>query len=135
MPNPVPLRNVRDVQFVQFSSLRYDPHGWSRVKGTRARATRRTMTRRPLATKRTNAATPNGAEVVRLVQIPSSGLGSEDGVVLGRGIAALLAQAYGNQRLALTAWVKQLATQYGGDALRSEELALLVRAPRDARAA
>lgn len=82
------------------------------MKGTGVHATRRTKTGRPLATKRTKATSPKAKEIVRLVHALSTDLGSEDGVAVGRGIADLLADAYGEEQLALPRWVKQLAAHY-----------------------
>jgi len=53
------------------------------------------------------------SEIVALVEQLSSGLGSHDGVVLGRGLARLLAEAYGTRGRSVPAWVEQLMAYYG----------------------
>ena len=50
---------------------------------------------------------PKAAEIVALVEDLSSGLGTRDGVVVGRGLARLLARAR-----PVPAWVKQLIAYY-----------------------
>ncbi len=77
------------------------------MKGSRASATRSSKT------KRTRARSPKVEEIVRLVHTLSSNLGSEDGVVVGRGVARLLAGAYRERGRSLPRWVKQLAAHYG----------------------
>jgi len=53
------------------------------------------------------------SEIVALVEQLSSGLGSHDGVVLGRGLARLLAEAYETRGRSVPAWVEQLMAYYG----------------------
>lgn len=77
-----------------------------------AHATRRRTTERHLATKRSKITSPKASEIVELVHALSSDLGSEDGVVVGRGIAGLLRDAYRAEGLPVPGWVKQLATHY-----------------------
>jgi len=55
---------------------------------------------------------PKAAEIVALVEDLSSGLGTRDGVVVGRGLARLLADAYGARARPVPAWVKQLIAYY-----------------------
>lgn len=81
-----------------------------REAGTRAHEANTAKT--SMATKRTKATSPKVSEIVDLVHALSSDLGSTDGVVVGRGIAQLLAQAYEDQALPVPRWVKQLAAHY-----------------------
>jgi hypothetical protein len=53
------------------------------------------------------------SEIVALVEQLSSGLGTPDGVVLGRGLARLLADAYQARGRSLPAWVAELTAYYG----------------------
>jgi hypothetical protein len=48
-----------------------------------------------------------------LVEQLSSGLGSHDGVVLGRGLSRLLADAYQARGRSIPPWVEQLTVYYG----------------------
>ena len=75
------------------------------MKRTGASATRRAKARLP--------SSPKVAEIVGLVHTLSSDLGSEDGHVVGKGVAQLLASLYREQGRALPRWVKQLAAHYG----------------------
>jgi hypothetical protein len=53
------------------------------------------------------------SEIVALVEQLSSGLGSHDGVVLGRGLSRLLADAYQARGRSIPPWVEQLTAYYG----------------------
>ena len=53
------------------------------------------------------------SEIVSLVEQLSSGLGSHDGVVLGKGLARLLADAYQARGRSIPVWVEQLSAYYG----------------------
>ncbi|PYP06287.1 MAG: hypothetical protein DMD25_08565 [Gemmatimonadetes bacterium] len=67
-----------------------------------------------MATKRgKRTASPKAAEIVRLVEALSTGVGSHDGVVLGRGIADLLRDAYRAKQGKVPGWVRQLIAYYG----------------------
>lgn len=77
-----------------------------------AHATRRRTTEHHLATKRPKVTSPKAAEIVGLVHALSSDLGSKDGVVVARGIAALLSEAYRAEGLRVPGWVKQLVAHY-----------------------
>ncbi|HZI23038.1 MAG TPA: hypothetical protein VFD76_10990 [Gemmatimonadales bacterium] len=77
----------------------------SQKRGTRGGVTGRAKPRLP--------SSPKVAEIVQLVHTLSSDLGSEDGVVVGTGLAQLLIDAYREQGRPLPGWVKQLATHYG----------------------
>ncbi len=57
-------------------------------------------------------ASPKAAEIVSLVEDLSSGLGTRDGVVVGRGLARLLADAYGARGRSVPDWVVQLTAYY-----------------------
>jgi hypothetical protein len=52
------------------------------------------------------------SEIVALVEQLSSGLGSHDGVVLGKGLSRLLADAYQARGRSIPAWVEQLTAYY-----------------------
>jgi hypothetical protein len=52
------------------------------------------------------------AEIVTLVEELSAGLGTRDGVVMGRGLARLLQEAYQARRRPVPAWVEQLIAYY-----------------------
>jgi len=67
-----------------------------------------------VATKRgKRASSPKTAEIVRLVEALSTGVGSHDGVVLGRGIAGLLREAYRAKQGKAPGWVRELIAYYG----------------------
>ncbi len=67
-----------------------------------------------MATKRgKRAPSPKTAEIVRLVEALSTGVGSHDGVVLGRGIAGLLREAYRAKPGKAPGWVRELIAYYG----------------------
>jgi hypothetical protein len=55
---------------------------------------------------------PKAAHIVGLVHALSADFGRKDGVYLGRGIARLLAAAYGKRRGPLPGWVKDLVAHY-----------------------
>lgn len=82
------------------------------MKAAGAHATRRRTTERHLATKRTKTTSPKTAGIVELVNALGTDLGSEDSVVVGRGIAALLSDARRIEGLPVPRWVKQLTTHY-----------------------
>ena len=66
-----------------------------------------------MATKRgKRAQSPKTAEIVRLVEALTTGVGSHDGVVLGRGIAELLRDAYRERRGSVPRWVRELTVYY-----------------------
>jgi len=72
-----------------------------------------TMAPRPAKTKRrATLSSPKAAEIVSLVEDLSSGLGTRDGVVVGRGLARLLAEAYEARGRSVPAWVVQLRDYY-----------------------
>ena len=67
-----------------------------------------------MATKRgKRTASPKTAEIVRLVEALSTGVGSHDGVVLGCGIAELLRDAYRAKQGKVPGWVRELIAYYG----------------------
>jgi len=53
---------------------------------------------------------------VRLVEALSTGVGSHDGVVLGRGIAELLRDAYRERQRTVPRWVRALISYYAREA-------------------
>ena len=59
-----------------------------------------------------NPPSPKAAEIVRLVEALSTGVGSHDGVVLGRGIADLLRDAYRERQGSVPRWVRELIVYY-----------------------
>jgi len=66
-----------------------------------------------VATKRgKRTQSPKAAEIVRLVEALSTGIASHDGVVLGRGIAGLLRDAYRERRRSVPRWVQDLIEYY-----------------------
>ena len=66
-----------------------------------------------MATKRgKRAQSPKTAEIVRLVEALTTGVGSHDGVVLGRGIAELLRDAYRERQGSVPRWVRELTVYY-----------------------
>ncbi|HYR97490.1 MAG TPA: hypothetical protein VEO58_00640 [Gemmatimonadales bacterium] len=66
-----------------------------------------------MATKRgKRAKSPKTAEIVRLVEALTTGVGSHDGVVLGRGIADLLRDAYRERQGSVPRWVRELIVYY-----------------------
>jgi len=66
-----------------------------------------------VATKRgKRAKSPKTAEIVRLVEALTTGVGSHDGVVLGRGIADLLRDAYRERQGSVPRWVRELIVYY-----------------------
>ena len=79
------------------------------MKRSGTRATRGTASR-PLATKQ--ASHPKVVEIVRLVEVLSDGLGSHDGVLIGRGIARSLVDAYRERRQPMPRWVRELVAYY-----------------------
>ena len=78
-----------------------------RVK--RARSARSGAAKRPAA-----LSSPKAAEIVCLVEELSSGLGTRDGVIVGRGLARLLTDAYEVRGRSVPAWVVQLTDYYHG---------------------
>jgi hypothetical protein len=55
---------------------------------------------------------PKALEIVRLVEALTAGVASHDGVVLGRGIAELLRDAYRERKRAVPRWVRELIAYY-----------------------
>ena len=80
------------------------------MKRTGTQATRRTSASRPPATK--HASHPKVAQIVRLVEALSDSLGSHDGVLIGRGIARLLVDAYDERPQPMPRWVRELVAHY-----------------------
>jgi len=76
--------------------------------GGQARSKRRMATRRSPKTP-----SPKALEIVRLVEALSAGVASHDGVVLGRGIAELLRDAYRQRDRSVPRWVRELIDYYG----------------------
>lgn len=70
--------------------------------------------KRPRATKGRGPRSPKAAHIIGLVEALSAGLGSHDGVHLGRGIARLLADSYGQRRGTVPPWVQDLIAHYAG---------------------
>jgi hypothetical protein len=65
------------------------------------------------ATKRPpTLSSPKAADIVTLVEELSAGLGTRDGVVVGRGLARILEEAYRVRRRPVPAWVEQLIAYY-----------------------
>ena len=86
------------------------PHVWSPLKRRGARTTPQAkLPRAPETPPRSKAKV---SEIVRLVEALSGDLGSHDGVVVGRGIAHLLVEAYGERREPVPTWVKELLAQF-----------------------
>jgi hypothetical protein len=71
------------------------------------------MPAKPALPKRPRS--PKASEIVALVEQLSSGLGTPDGVVLGRGLARLLADAYQARGRSVPTWVEQLTAYYGNN--------------------
>lgn len=84
----------------------------SRVKSPGRKQARR---KRRLAKKTPGPRSPKAAQIVDLVQALSAGIGSRDGVYLGRGIARLLTKSYGQRHGAVPRWVKELISHYNGN--------------------
>jgi len=55
---------------------------------------------------------PKAVEIVRLVDALSANHGSHDGVVVGRGIADLLRDAYRERQRSVPRWVRELIVYY-----------------------
>jgi len=68
---------------------------------------------RPKQAQRKRPQSRKASEIVALVEQLSSGLGSHDGAVLGRGLARLLADAYQARGRSTPPWVEQLMAYYG----------------------
>ncbi len=68
--------------------------------------------RPPARRRRSKTQSPKAAEIVRLVEALSTGVGSHDGVVLGRGIADLLRDAYRERLGSVPRWVRELVAYY-----------------------
>jgi hypothetical protein len=99
------------VQFVHLSRSRVEsPHVWSPLKRRGARTPAKHKSPRARVTPQGSSAKVR--EIVRLVQALSGDLGSHDGVVVGRGIAHLLVEAYGERRAPVPSWVKELLAQF-----------------------
>ncbi|HLB82307.1 MAG TPA: hypothetical protein VJJ54_04400 [Gemmatimonadales bacterium] len=78
----------------------------SRVKKARSKGSQ--------ASKRTTLlSSPKAAEIVSLVEELSAGLGTRDGVELGRPLARMLADAYNARGRPIPAWVEQLTAYFG----------------------
>jgi hypothetical protein len=74
---------------------------------------KRPKPKRPPADRRSpKTQSPKAAEIVRLVEALSTGVGSHDGVVLGRGIADLLRDAYRERQGSVPRWVRELIVYY-----------------------
>lgn len=74
---------------------------------------KRPKPKRPPATRRSpKTQSPKAVEIVRLVEALSTGVGSHDGVVLGRGIADLLRDAYRERQGSVPRWVRELIVYY-----------------------
>jgi hypothetical protein len=73
---------------------------------------KRPKPKRPPATRRPKTPSPKAAEIVRLVEALTTGVGSHDGVVLGRGIADLLRDAYRERQGSVPRWVRDLIVYY-----------------------
>ena len=80
------------------------------MKRRAARSTARTKSPRARETEQSSSAKVR--EIVRLVEALSGDFGSRDGVVVGRGIAHLLVEAYGERRAPVPSWVKELLAQF-----------------------
>ena len=80
-----------------------------------SRRAKRARSTRPGAAKRTvTLSSPKAAEIVSLVEALSSGLGTRDGVVVGRGLVRLLTDAYEARGRSVPTWVVQLTDYYHG---------------------
>jgi len=79
----------------------------ARRRAKRARSARPEAAKRPVT-----RASPKAAEIVSLVEGLSSGLGTRDGVVVGRGLARLLADAYEARGRSVPDWVAELTDYY-----------------------
>ena len=72
-----------------------------------------------MAAKRAKPAHPKrprsrkASEIVTLVEQLSSGLGTPDGVILGKGLSRLLADAYAARGRSVPTWIKDLTVYYG----------------------
>ena len=67
---------------------------------------------RPKQAQPTRPRSRKASQIVALVEQLSSGLGSHDGVVLGKGLSRLLADAYQARGRSIPAWVEQLTAYY-----------------------
>jgi hypothetical protein len=92
-----------------------NPHAWNPLKRRGARTAR---AKSPRARETPASSNAKVTEIVRLVQALSSDLGSHDGVIVGRGIAHLLVEAYGERREPVPTWVKELLAQFDPGAPR-----------------
>jgi hypothetical protein len=70
--------------------------------------------KRRRATKGRDGRSPKAAHIIALVEGLSAGLGSHDGVHLGRGIARLLADSFAQRRGSVPLWVQDLIAHYAG---------------------
>jgi len=103
---------------VQLSRSRVEnPHVWSPLKRRGARTPAKPKSPRARGTPQGSSAKVR--EIVRLVEALSGDLGSHDGVVVGRGIAHLLVEAYGERRAPVPSWVKELLAQFDPGTPRS----------------
>ncbi|HZI23040.1 MAG TPA: hypothetical protein VFD76_11000 [Gemmatimonadales bacterium] len=69
--------------------------------------------RKPRTTKRSPPLSAKALEIVALVEAISADCGVRNGVVLGRGIARLLAETYGRNGKQ-PAWVRDIVAHYIG---------------------
>jgi hypothetical protein len=83
------------------------------LKRTGTRPGGRLRSKRRLATRRNpKTPSPKASEIVRLVEALTAGVASHDGVVLGRGIAELLRDAYRERQRPVPRWVQELIAYY-----------------------
>ena len=76
------------------------------------RGARTTKAKSPRARELPPGSSAKVREIVRLVEALSGDFGSRDGVVVGRGIAHLLVEVYGERREPVPSWVKELLAQF-----------------------
>jgi len=81
------------------------------VKRPGAKQVRR---KRPRATKGRGPRSAKAAQIIALVEALSAGLGSHDGVYLGRGIARLVADSFTQRRGTVPPWTQELIAHYAG---------------------
>lgn len=68
--------------------------------------------RQPETGRSPKTPSPKALEIVRLVEALTAGVASHDGVVLGRGIADLLRDAYHERQRTVPRWVGELIAYY-----------------------
>ena len=99
------------MQFVQLSRSRVGkPTCLEPVEAPRRAQHRKDKVPRAPETEQSSCA--KFREIVRLVEALSGDLGSHDGVVVGRGMAQLLVEAYGERREPVPSWVRELLAQF-----------------------